>query len=264
MDLSKICNEVIEIARQTGAFILENRPQISTVGISEKSTNNFVTTIDIEAEKRIVAGLMELLPQAGVIAEEKTSMQEGKDYNWVVDPLDGTTNFIHGIPCFAVSIALTKGGEVIMGVVYEINLDECFYAWKGGGAHLNGKKISVSSTTHIAQSLIATGFPYCNFKLLDSYMQLFEYLMKNTHGLRRIGSAATDLAYVACGRFDGFYEYGLNSWDVAAGALIVQEAGGSVTDFVSGNNYIFGGEIVATNTVIHDEFIRAISSFFNQ
>ena len=163
---------------------------------------------------------------------------------------------------YCVSIALLKNNELILGVIYEPNRDEVFYAWKNGGAYLNGKSISVSSTKNISNSLFATGFPYFDYEKIVAYLDVLKWLMTNSRGIRRMGSAAIDLAYVACGRFDAFYEYSLNSWDVAAGALIVQEAGGDVTDFNGNKNYLFGGEILASNLYINNEFLNKIKTTF--
>jgi myo-inositol-1(or 4)-monophosphatase len=162
-----------------------------------------------------------------------------------------------------VSIGLMRGQELILGVIYEVNFDECFYAWEGSGAYMNGKEIHVSKVNKLSESLLATGFPYYDYKRMKEYMELFGHFMQNTHGLRRLGSAATDLAYVACGRFEGFYEYSLQPWDVAAGAFIVQQAGGKVTDFKGEGNYVFGKEIVAGNAAFFDEFLGAVKKHFN-
>jgi myo-inositol-1(or 4)-monophosphatase len=182
----------------------------------------------------------------------------------VIDPLDGTTNFIHGAPPVAVSIALTEHNRPVVGVVYEIWLKEAFYAWKDSKAYLNGKEIKVSEASEIKDSLIATGFPYHNFDRISQYMETIDYFFNNTHGVRRLGSAATDLAYVACGRFDGFYEYNLSPWDVAAGALIVMQAGGRVSDFKGGDNYLFGRELISGNARIFDSFLHDVSRFMNK
>jgi myo-inositol-1(or 4)-monophosphatase len=219
--------------------------------------------VDKTSEQKLVAGLSALLPESGFIAEEGTSTKKGEIYNWIIDPLDGTTNFIHGIPCFSISIALMRKEELVMGMIYEINADECFYAWENSKAYLNEKEISVSKAPTLADSLIATGFPYYDYSRLDNYMEAFRDFIKNTHGLRRLGSAATDLAYVACGRFEGFYEYSLQPWDVAAGAFIVQQAGGKVSDFKGENNFIFGKEIVAGNAACFNEFLQTIQHHFN-
>lgn len=260
--MQKLCRDVCKLTKQVGMFIKSERLKFSTESVEIKGKNDFVSYVDKTSEQKLVEGLALLLPEAGFIAEEGTSSKKGEIYNWIIDPLDGTTNFIHGIPCFAISIALTKNNKLVLGVIYEINLDECFYAWEGSKAYLNEKEISVSKTQKLADSLIATGFPYYNYDRQDEYMELFKHFMKNTRGLRRLGSAATDLAYVACGRFDGFYEYSLRAWDVAAGAFIVQQAGGTVTDFQGNDNYIFGEEIVAGNKACFDEFLGSVKTYF--
>ncbi len=160
------------------------------------------------------------------------------------------------------SVALQDNNSTVIGIIYEINLDECFYSWMGGGAFLNGKTISVSTREKLSGCLIATGFPYTDFDRMEEYMKVFEFCMKNTRGIRRPGSAAVDLAYTACGRFDAFYEYGLHAWDVAAGAFIVQQAGGKVTDFKGGGNYLFGKEIIASNSYVNEEFLGVIENNF--
>lgn len=262
MDLKKITNTVSSVAKEVGLFIKAECDKISAQHIETKSQNSLVTYVDKTAEQRIIAALTELIPESGFIAEEGTSDKKGKDYNWVIDPLDGTTNFIHGIPTYCVSIGLLKGDELILGVIYEPNRDELFYAWLNGGAYLNGESIHVSNTPTLADSLLATGFPYYDYEKLDAYMEVLKWLMHNSRGIRRIGSAAIDLAYVACGRFEAFYEYSLNPWDVAAGALIVQEAGGSVSDFKGGSNYLFGSEIIASNKLIETELLEKIKGSF--
>ena len=249
----KLCLLVCDVARDAGQFIREELPLLSRSDIERKGLHSYVTHVDTNAEKRIVKALEELLPEAGFIVEEDSIDKQGKEYQWIVDPLDGTTNFIHGLPCFSVSIALMKNKEVLLGVVYEVMQDECFYAWQGGGAYLNEEPIRVSSIKSLGESLLATGFPYYDYSLLDKYMDLFTWCLRSTHGVRRLGSAAVDLAYVACGRFEGFFEYGLNAWDVAAGSLIVTEAGGKVDDFKGDGNYIFGKEIIASNAEVFDE-----------
>jgi myo-inositol-1(or 4)-monophosphatase len=261
-NLEEITKDVIEIAKQTGQFIRNELHKIKTEQVESKGTHDFVTYVDKTAEKQIVEGLVKLLPNAGFITEENTVVTQQKEYMWIIDPLDGTTNFIHGIPCFSISIALMRGRDVVMGVIYEVNLNECFYAWEGSIAYLNGEEIRVSQTSALKDSLLATGFPYHDYSKLEKYLELFTWCLHNTHGVRRLGSAAADLAYVACGRFDAFFEYGLNAWDVAAGVFIVQQAGGKVTDFKGENNYIFGGELIAGNTKMFDEFLlKTMDSF---
>ncbi len=260
--LDKLCQEVCQLTRKVGDFIRTEQKKFSTNSVEVKGKNDFVSYVDKTSEIQLVEVLSKLLPESGFIAEEGTSTKKGDVYNWIIDPLDGTTNFIHGIPCYAISIALMRNEELILGVIYEINLDECFYAWEGSKAFLNGKEIHVSKAASLADSLIATGFPYYDYSKMENYMKLFNYFMKHTHGLRRLGSAATDLAYVACGRFDGFYEYSLQPWDVAAGAFIVKQAGGKVKDFNGNNNYIFGKEIVAGNGECFDEFLNTVKEHF--
>jgi len=258
MNLEKICFETVELAKKTGTFIMSQVNNIPTDEVKVKGLHNFVTYVDTTSEKQLIEGLSQILPGSGFIAEEGTSTFKSDRYNWIIDPLDGTTNFIHGLAPFAISIALMDGNETIAGVIYEMNLNECFYAWKGSKAYLNGKEINVSSASFIKDSLIATGFPYYDYDRLTPFMNSLAYFMKNSHGMRRLGSAATDLAYVACGRFEAFYEYSLSPWDVAAGAFIVQQAGGKVSDFKGNNDYIFGKEIIATNSGIYNEFLTQV------
>lgn len=258
MNLEKICSRAKEIVLETGKFIDEQSGKFSVNDIELKSPRSYVTYVDKAAEKKLVAALQKIVPEAGFITEEETINQTRKKLNWVIDPLDGTTNFIQKIPCYAISVALMEKEKPIMGIVYEINLRECFYAWKGSDAFLNGKKINVSPNKILSESLIATGFPYDTEGKLKKYLAIMEQFLKSTRGVRRLGSAAVDLAYVACGRFDGFYEYGLNAWDVAAGALIVSQAGGKMTDFRGGNDFIFGREIVAAHPKIVKEMVKVI------
>ncbi len=261
-NLKAICDEVCILAKNVGNFINEERPSFTSDKVEVKGKNDFVSYVDKHAEQMIVKRLQELIPDAGFIVEEGTIENRGDVYNWIVDPLDGTTNFIHGLPCFAVSIALMKNDELVIGVIYEINLKECFYAWEGSKAYLNGIEITVSNTERVEDMLVATGFPYYDYSRIDEYMNLLTYFMKNTRGLRRMGSAATDLAYVACGRFDGFYEYCLQPWDVAAGAFIVTRAGGKVSDFKGAGNYLFGREIIAGNQNSFSPFQAVVNKHF--
>lgn len=263
MKLDIITKQIVSLSKKVGSFIKSEVNNLKFEDIETKSHNSLVTYVDKTAEKMIVSELRKLVPEAGFIAEEDSSLAKSDDYNWVIDPLDGTTNFIHGLPPFSISIALAKGVEPIIGVVYEVNLDECYYAWKGGNAFLNGNKISVSKTNQVQNSLIATGFPYHDFRLMPEYVNLLSELMKSSRGIRRLGSAAVDLVYVAAGRFDVFYEYGLNPWDVAAGICIVKEAGGTVTDFNDGYDAVFSGKLIASNALIHKEFSDKVKTHMN-
>lgn len=264
IDLAAVTREICTIATDAGAFLLQERSRFQRDAIEYKGLNNLVSYVDKETEKQLVEKLSKLLPEAGFITEEGTTGQEADQsaLNWIIDPLDGTANFIHDLPVFSVSIGLAQGNTPIAGVIYDPNRNECFSAWQGGGAFCNEKPISVSPATQLRESLIATGFPYYTFDQMQPYLQILESLMQQTHGLRRMGSAAIDLAYVACGRFDAFYEYNLNSWDMAAGVLLVREAGGLVTDFDGGDAFLFRGDVVAGSGV-HPELIKVIQGFWS-
>jgi len=258
MDYKNLCSQVKKIARETGSFIREERKKISDKDVELKDKASLVTYVDKNAESRIVSALKKLIPESGFIAEEGTASSSDEKYKWVVDPLDGTTNYIHGLHPFSVSIALMENDELVLGVVYEVSLDELFYAWKDSPAFLNDKEIKVATAKNPVDTLIATGFPYYDFDRVNDYIEAMKVLMKETRGLRRMGSAAVDLSYVACGRFDAFYEHALHAWDVAAGVFILQQAGGKVTDFNGGNNWLFGGEMVAASNNYFPEFYNII------
>ncbi|MEE4259192.1 MAG: inositol monophosphatase family protein [Bacteroidales bacterium] len=262
MNLDIVLKQVILLVKETGHFIADEAKKISTSDIEVKGFNDFVTHVDIEAEQRLIKELKKMTPDTGFIVEEDRSQKKSKEYNWIIDPIDGTTNFIHAIPVYAISIALSYKDEIVLGIVYEINSDECFHAIKGGRAFLNDQVISVSMHNKLSDGLIATGFPYNDFSKIEPYLALFKDLMQSSRGIRRLGSAAVDLAYVACGRFDVFYEYSLKPWDVAAGAFIVQQAGGKVSDFLGKSDYIYGQHIIATNNLLHDDFIRKVQTYF--
>lgn len=261
MELEKLTQQTIEICKGTGEFILTEKSKVSTNDVEIKSLNSLVSYVDKTAESQLVEGLTEILPEAGFITEEDTPDQKDKELKWIIDPLDGTTNYLYDIPVFAISVALMKGDEVVLGVIYELGQKEMFSAWQGGGAWLNGKPIKVRQNDDMSQSLLATGFPYYDFERLQAFFKLLGELFEKSRGIRRLGSAATDLAYVACGRFDGFFEYGLHAWDVAAGVVIVQEAGGKVSDYSGGKEYIFGGEIVAGSALLFDELYHSVNDY---
>jgi len=262
MNYQKLCFNSIEICKNVGKYILDESNIFSKSKIEIKGKHDFVSYVDKQAEKYLVDKLRSILPESGFIVEESTETVLGEKWNWIIDPLDGTTNFIHGVPIYSISVALQEYEKTVLGIVYELNLNECFYAWEGSKAFLNGNEINVSETTTINDSLIATGFPYYDYSRLTEYIEIFIYLLKNSRGIRRLGSAAVDLAYVACGRFDVFYEYGLRPWDVAAGAFIVQQAGGNSLDFKGENNFIYGKEIISTNTILSDEFLKICKTHF--
>ena len=261
LNLKDIIIEIVKTARETGAFILKESVEFDPGRIETKGVNDFVSYVDKRAEKMIVERLGLLIPEAGFNTEEGTIEKKGNGYCWVIDPLDGTTNFMHGLHPHAISIALMEYDEAIAGVVYEVGGNEIFTAWKNGGAWLNDKPIHVSTATSLKSSLVATGFPYSDFTQLDAYMRLLAHFCKHSHGIRRLGSAAIDLAYVACGRFEVFYEYGLHPWDVAAGVLLVREAGGNVSDFSGNEKKVEGKEIVAANNFVFREVLEIVSKF---
>lgn len=261
MDYNKLCEDTVKLAREVGDFVRKERAQLK---IESKGKNDFVTHVDKASEEKLVSGLAEILPGSGFIAEEGTKEEGDEIFKWIIDPIDGTTNFIHGAPPFCISIALQENNELVLGVVYEIVADECFYASKGSKAYLNEKEISVSKTAQVKGALIATGFPYSEFGRMEAFMETMVYLFHHSHGVRRLGSAAADLAYVACGRYDAFYEYNLKPWDVAAGAFIVQQAGGKLGDFNGGGDYIYGKEVVAANSHVYEEFREVIGNIMNK
>ncbi|SHF01933.1 myo-inositol-1(or 4)-monophosphatase [Mariniphaga anaerophila] len=260
-DYHSICNEVQKIAREAGSFIRGEREKVSEKDVQLKSVASLVTYVDKTAEARIVEALGELIPGSGFITEEGTASYSGEKYKWIVDPLDGTTNFIHGIAPHSVSIALMEDEKAVVGVVFEIGQNEMFYAWKGGPAFLNDREIKVSTASNLADTLIGTGFPYYAFERVDNYIGAIKELMQQTRGLRRFGSAAVDLAYVAAGRFDAFFEHALHAWDVAAGAFILQQAGGRVSDFNGADNWLYGGEIVACSEAIYPDFYSIVNKY---
>ncbi len=262
MNYELLCAKVVAVTRLTGNFIRKEAMSFEAKSIEYKGLNDLVSYVDKNAEKQLVKNLSKLLPDSGFITEEDTENIIGKTFTWIIDPLDGTTNFIHGIPTYSVSIALYENDQPVIGVVYEINRGEMFYTYKGGAAYLNNKEIRVSKAINLTQSLLATGFPYYQFDKQPQYIKLFTDMMQQCHGLRRIGSAAVDLAYVACGRFDAYFEYNLNSYDIAAGAYLVQQAGGTVLNFSGGSDFIEKREILATNGLITEEILKTIKKYF--
>lgn len=262
MKLSEIAKETADACRKAGQFIAGERSKVAQSDIEHKALNSLVSYVDKQAEQMLVESLSEIFPQAGFITEEDTPDQRDAEWVWVIDPLDGTTNYLHQITPYAVSVALLHHEREQVGVVYEIGQDEMFVAWRGGGSWLDERAIKVSRAEQLSQSLLATGFPYQKFTEVEPFMQMLSELFARTRGVRRLGSAATDLAYVACGRFEGFFESDLSSWDVAAGALLVQEAGGQVTDYRLGADYLYGGEIVATAPGVAHEFYQILQRHF--
>lgn len=260
-DYKNITSRCLPIVRNVGEFIKKEVDKVKLKDIETKGINSLVSYVDKTAEMMLVEELSNILPEAGFITEEKTVAQGGKEIEWIIDPLDGTNNFLHAIPHYAVSVGLKVGSELVLGIVLEPNSHELFYASKGAGAYLNGQTIKVSSTPLLADAMVATGFPY-TVEDVAPLIRTLGHFMRYARGVRRLGAAALDLAYVACGRFDTYYETTLNAWDVAGGAVIVKEAGGHLTDFSGGENYLFGEQLIASNGKIHQEVLKAVRKNF--
>jgi len=260
-DYKKLCRDIEAVVAATALFIRRESGVFDIRHAESKGFNELVSYVDKRSEQMLVEDLARILPNAGFITEEGTSSKKGIRHRWIIDPLDGTTNFVHGLHPHSISVGLQEDDEIVAGVVYEVSGNEVFTAWKGGGSYLNGSPIHVSCTEELCDSLVATGFPYSDFSRLDNYMASLAHFCKTSHGVRRLGSAAIDLAYVACGRFEAFYEYGLHPWDVAAGTIIVKEAGGRISDFSGNEKNFSGNEIVATNSNVFDEFLKIVSNF---
>ncbi len=256
-------NIAIKAARRAGQIINRASNDLDLLKVATKQPNDFVTEVDKAAEAAIIETLREAYPSYGILAEE-SGLSDGKgadsDYQWIIDPLDGTTNFIHGLPQYAISIALAKGGVIEQAVVFDPNRNELFTASKGGGAFLNGRRIRVSKRTKLAESLIGTGFPYRMFDKVDLYLAVFKELAEKTAGQRRPGAASLDLAYVACGRYDGFWEFGLSPWDMAAGALLISEAGGLISDLRGDTNYLETGNVIAGTPKVFAPLLKIVQS----
>lgn len=258
-------NQVLQIdnlIRETGKYIQSQAERVTAKDVHSKDLNSFVSYVDKEAEKKLVEGLEEIYSSCSFLTEEETVAQTQGNARWIIDPLDGTTNFLHGLPAYAVSVALEVNSDLVFGWVYHISADTLFFAKKNRGAFMNGLQIKVSASNRLADGLIATGFPYTDFTHQDAYMKLLAHLMPRCRGLRRWGSAAIDLAFTASGKFQGFYELGLSPWDVAAGALLVQEAGGLVTDFSGQDDFMGRRQILAAPAEFHAALKKEIQLFF--
>ena len=254
-------NIAIEAAREAGKIIFRNMSRVHSLSIQTKEKNDFVSEVDLKAEQEIINVIHRVYPNHGILAEESGRHDKGNndEFQWIIDPLDGTTNFLRGFPHYSVSIALKHKDRLEVAVIYDPFKDELFCAGRGNGASLNDRKIRVSKLTSFKGALLATGFPFRENQNIDSYLTSLKDLMLHTSGIRRAGSAALDLAYVAAGRVDGFWEYGLNTWDIAAGCLIVQEAGGLVGDPYGGHTQLETGNIVAANTKIFRLILQSLN-----
>ncbi|MCP5267315.1 MAG: inositol monophosphatase [Burkholderiaceae bacterium] len=258
-------NVAVRAARRAGRIINRASLDLGTVKVARKQRNDFVTEVDQASEEAIIDTLLGAYPDHSILAEE-SGHKPGKqdrppqeaDYVWIIDPLDGTTNFIHGFPQYAISIALMQKGLITQSVVYDPSRDELFTASKGRGAFLNDRRIRVSSRARLDESLIGTGFPFRELDHLDDYLELFRAITVKAAGVRRPGAAALDLAYVACGRYDGFFEFGLAPWDVAGGSLLVQEAGGLIGDFTGEARFLFDQQVIAGSPKIFAAMVALV------
>jgi myo-inositol-1(or 4)-monophosphatase len=253
-------NIAVRAARKAGDIIARFSIKVDTLNISIKAENDFVSEVDHLAEEAIIQAIRKAYPDHSILAEE-SGATSGNEYEWVIDPLDGTTNFLHGFPHYAVSIAMRHKGRLEIAVVYDPIKQEMFTAARGSGAHLNGKRIRVTKRSNLKGALLGTGIPFRNLDILENYLQMLRALIPGSAGVRRAGSAALDLAYVAAGRLDGFWEYNLNPWDIAAGILLIEEAGGVVCDFRGGFDYFQSGNVVAGNPKILKAIIQAIEPY---
>jgi len=251
----------VDISKKAGEILLAHFGRIDPAGVVYKSKRNPVTVADTESEDFLVNAIRSRFPGHSILTEERKQTRKSSEFEWIIDPLDGTVNFLHSLPVFCVSVALMRRGVAEIGVVYAPALGEIFTAWKGQGAFANGKKVTVSQTGDLLHSLLATGFAYIREETQQNNQANFNRLNLKVHGVRRLGSAALDLCYVACGRFDGFWELHLSPWDVAAGSLIVTEAGGRVTEIDGQDNYIYGQNIVASNGKIHSLICENLDRF---
>lgn len=259
-------NVAVRAAREAGKIINRASLDIDLVRVAQKAANDFVTEVDRAAEQAIIDTLLKAYPQHGILGEETGSTQGNPDseFQWIIDPLDGTTNFIHGMPVYAVSIALVHKGVIQQGVVYDPTRDELFTASRGAGAFLNSRRIRVSTRTRLEDSLIGTGFPFRKGDDFDAYLDMFKQIAQRCVGLRRPGAAAIDLAYVAAGRYDGFFEFGLKPWDLAAGALLITEAGGLVGNFNGDADYLHRGEVVAATPRVFAQLVSILQPYSRQ
>ncbi|MET0029254.1 MAG: inositol monophosphatase family protein [Candidatus Thiodiazotropha sp.] len=252
----------VRAAREAGRIITRSFDRLDRLTIADKGNNDFVTEVDRNSEAAIIEVLREKYPHHAILAEE-SGQHQGDEYQWVIDPLDGTTNYLHGFPQFSVSIALKVKGRLEIGVVYDPIREEMFTASRGEGALLNDRKIRVTNRKGLNGALLGTGIPYRDFRFIDNYLGMMKDLLKDSAGVRRPGSAALDFAYLAAGRIDGFWELGLSEWDFAAGAVLVREAGGLVTDIGGGERFLETGNVLAGNMKVHNAMLKRILPHLN-
>jgi myo-inositol-1(or 4)-monophosphatase len=248
----------VEAALEAGKFLKSNVDRLKQIEYKGGNATNLVTEFDKKSEEMIIAAIKKRYPEHDFLCEESGYAKVSSDYRWIIDPLDGTTNYAHGLPVYSVTIGLEYRGEMILGVVYNPSMDELFTAEKGKGAFLNNKRIKVSATKKLIESLVVTGFAYTINKQPEPEVTHFRNFITESQAVRRLGSAALDLAYVACGRFDGFWEGTLNAWDLAAGVLLVTEAGGKWTDYSGKQSTVYNRQLLTSNGLIHDEMIKVL------
>ncbi len=261
-ELELYMSTAVRAARAGGDILMKNLKTLTAQDIEEKDAFDFVTRVDRQSEDAVIAEIKKAHPDHKILAEETLKDASGEFFRWIIDPLDGTTNYIHGYPSFAVSIGLEYDGEVLVAVVLDPLRDELFTATKGGGAYLNGNIMRVASFWGLERSLIATGFPFKNKHMLDHYLSVFKSVFLKVSGIRRAGAAALDLAHLAAGRCDGFFELGLAPWDIAAGSLLIIEAGGQISDFGGGGQFIQTGNIVAGVPEVYETLITDVQEVF--
>lgn len=257
MSIHPMLNIAIQAARNASRIILRYIDRLDSITVTEKSRNDLVTEVDRYSEEEIVSTIEKSYPDHSILAEE-SGLKKRNKFCWVIDPIDGTTNYVHGIPHYAISIAMKNADKLEIAVIYDPIRDELFTASAGGGARLNNRRIRVSNVIKLESALIGTGFPFREMQNFDDYLKIFSTILPKAAGIRRAGSAALDLAYVASGRFDGFWESGLGEWDMAAGALIIKEAGGMVSDYKAGSDYLINGDIIAGNPKIFSALLELI------
>lgn len=261
--MQPMLNIAVRAARSAGDLILRSTDNIGHLQVDQKGKNDFASEVDRKSEREIINIIRAAYPDHAILAEE-SGAHKGNEFVWIIDPLDGTTNFLHGFPQYAVSIALKHKGKLEVGVIYDPLRDELFTARRGGGAMLNNRRIRVTRQSSMKGALIGTGFPFKTAAHLDAYVGMFKSITTDSAGIRRAGSAALDLAYVAAGRLDGFWEIGLMEWDMAAGVLLIKEAGGVVTDFSFNDKYIESGNLIAGNPKMHQIMYQLIEPHVTQ
>ncbi len=257
-ELQLVLQDALPTIKLAGAFMEAEQAKVTSEQVEDKALNSLVSYVDKQTEMMLVEGLQKILPSATFITEEETVKNQASTSTWIIDPLDGTTNYLHGLPHFATSVGLLYENELVLGIIYNPVSRECFTAIRNEGAYLNGQRIKVSRAANFRSSLFVTGFPFDDKERVEKNLEVVKYVKQHSRGIRRFGSAALDLAFVAAGRFEAYFEGGINAWDVSAGILLVREAGGIVTDYQGAADCLFSGEVVAANPNIHAELLDVV------